>query len=207
MTLRYITDGDGNPVSFDQIYTEHVADIFQYVLRRVGVAADAEDLTSNTFYKALRGCRGFRHRGVSLSAWLYRIATNEVNAYFRRGGVRKRYVKMLRDDALDGERANVESELMRHEAFGLLSQSIRELKPLDQSLIALRYFENKPFADIAQIVGKRRTTVITRTHRALAKLKDLLEEKGIDYEGFRERLARSEQTHYNHTSLSAQASS
>ena len=64
---------------FDQLYDRHFEAIFRYVLRRVANVAEAEDLTAQTFYKALRRFWRFRWTGGNASAWLYRIATNEVN--------------------------------------------------------------------------------------------------------------------------------
>ena len=75
------TGGEGK-AAFGRLYDEHFEAIFRHVLLRVGDVA--EDLTSQTFFKALKGFWRLRLSGAPSAAWLYRIATNEVNSHFRR---------------------------------------------------------------------------------------------------------------------------
>ncbi len=73
------------PEGFEAIYERHFDSIFRYVLHRVANVAEAEDLTSQTFFKALRGIDRYRPgANGSAEAWLYRIATNELSSHFRR---------------------------------------------------------------------------------------------------------------------------
>ena len=75
-----------DPEAFGRIYDEYFPGIFRYILYRVADAALSEDLAAQTFYKALKYLGRFRWTGISISAWLYRIAANEVNSHFRRSG-------------------------------------------------------------------------------------------------------------------------
>ena len=74
--------------------------------------------------------------------------------------------------------------------FLTVNESLRRLRPDDQALIVLRYFEQKPFGEIAEILGKRPGTLTMRTHRALERLRAELKRRGIDHEGLREILDR-----------------
>ena len=74
--------GRSRSSTIEALYDAHFDAIFRYVVRRVGSVAEAEDLTAQTFYKALRSLRRFTEDNPK--AWLYRIATNEVNDHFRR---------------------------------------------------------------------------------------------------------------------------
>ncbi len=189
---QWIKDRQGNLVSFDQVYERYFQPIFNYILHRVADVAEAEDLTARTFYKALKSSWRFRWSGASIGSWLYRIATNEVHAFFRERNRRRLEPLTGEDDISDPlagsareELEQAERELAKNHIFLDLNASIRELDSEEQALLTLRYFEKKSFAEIAQILKKRPGTLTMRTHRALQKLKRKLEERGIDHEKIR----------------------
>lgn len=204
----YFRDEHGNLLHFEQIYDLYFDEIFRHILRRVGQVAEAEDLTAQTFEKVLQALGRFRFRGTPLSAWVYRIATNEVNSYFRKLKHRQAPPPTTETPSSllspEQELAEAEQELEKNHLFVALTACIRELKPIDQSLIVMRYLEKKSFSEIAQILKKRRGSVITRTHRALAKLKLLLEKRGIDDERFRKSIAEPASTTYSSGSVQAE---
>ncbi|MFC2073090.1 RNA polymerase sigma factor [Chloroflexota bacterium] len=73
--------GDAN--AFGSLYDLYYSNIFGYVLRRTANIQVTEDITSEVFFKALKNIAKFNWRGVPFSAYLYRIATNEIASYFR----------------------------------------------------------------------------------------------------------------------------
>ena len=179
---------DDYPTRFEELYDAHFDGIFRYLLHRLGNVAEAEDITSQTFFKAYRALPRFRWAEGRVSSWLYRIATNELNSYLRRP----------RPTSLEAgfgevrvERENAERILERHAAFLEVNEALRTLKPEDQALVALRYFEQKPFAEIAEILGRSTRVLTVRTHRALARLRRELDRRGMDHEGLRKALDRS----------------
>lgn len=178
-----------DPSAFGRIYDMHFDMIFKYILRRVGNVADAEDLAAQTFFNALKNLWRFRWTGASISSWLYRIATNEVNGFYRKSRKRTHTdIGKLTDRLADGknrpdqELEIAEETLTRQEAFLALNACVKELKPDEQSLIALRYFERKPYAEIAEVLGRKEGTLRMRAKRALEKLRIQLQKQGIDYE-------------------------
>jgi RNA polymerase sigma-70 factor (ECF subfamily) len=176
---------DRAETSFEKVYEAHFDAIFRYILHRVAGVAEAEDLTSQTFFKAMNGFGRFRWKDGSVSAWLYRIANNELASHFRRAG---RHAAST-VSAINGVRQELDSaerSLMRSELFCSVNQALRALRPEEQALIVLRYFEQKPFGEIAEILGKRPGALTMRTRRVLGKLKDELKRRGIDHEGLRE---------------------
>lgn len=204
----YFRDELGNLLNFEQIYDLYFDDIFRHILRRVGQVAEAEDLTAATFEKALQALGRFRWRGTPLAAWIYRIATNEVNSYFRKLK-RQQGAPILEETpseclSPEEELTEAEHDLAKSHLFVELTKCIRELKPLDQSLVVMRFLEKKSFPEIATILKKRQGSVITRTHRALAKLKVLLEKRGIDDERFRKSIAESRRATYSGGSVQAE---
>ena len=180
-------DSSSTRPSFEKLYDAHFDAIFRFVVYRVGNVAEAEDVTSQTFFKALRGYWRFRWLGGSASAWLYRIAANEVASHFRRRRPSRPLEELPALVLQEAEEA--ERSLSRNEIFVELTAALRRLQPDEQTLVVLRYLEEKPFQEIAEIVRKRTGTVTMRTHRALQKLKTDLEKRGVDHERFREGFA------------------
>lgn len=180
--------------AFDALYDAHFDAIYRYVLRRVADVNDAEDLTAETFFKALKSFWRVRFTGGNPSAWLYRIATNEVNSYYRARGVRtaKARARIEATEAMVSERRDAESELAKNRLFLDLHQALQRLPPNDQALIVLRYFEQQPYEAITRILGGRPGMLATRANRALKKLKNLLEQRGVDHEELRGILAAAE---------------
>lgn len=184
------TDSGAAEARFEAIYEEHFEAIFRYILHRVANVAEAEDLTSQTFFKALRSLGRFRWSGGSISAWLYRIATNEVASHFRRSSRHGRHQAVARINGVRRELESAERTMARNELYVSVNASLRTLRPDEQALLVLRYFEQKPFGEIAGILGRRPGTLTMRTHRALDKLRAELTRRGIDHEGIREVLDR-----------------
>lgn len=167
----------GASSKIEVLYDAHCDAIHRYVMRRVGRPEIAEELTAQTFYKALRSWRRFvddRPR-----AWLYRIATNEINDHFRRSAR-----TAPEPEPSSGPEA-ADRSLERHRLYDTLRGVLCELPPDDQTLIALRYFEQLSFPEIARIVGRRKGTAVMRTHRALKKLRERLQQRGIDHDSIR----------------------
>lgn len=161
---------------FDMYY-QKIAD---YVFHRVGDLPAAQDITSIVFFKAWHGLPQFEWRGLPFSAWLYRIASNETNTYFRQ----KKY-RPLSLDALFEETGfelpsehNVELDyiayqdtLTRHADFQLIQALLLMLPLKYQEVLALRFFEKKSITDIAAITGKNPNTVKSLLARGTEKLR------------------------------------
>lgn len=191
----YMIDIDGQAVAFDTVYDLYFDRIFNYILRRTANVSEAEDLTAQVFFLALRHASKKRQKPTNIQAWLYRIAGNEVNGYFR-SMKRRPPAASLADNPEAAELQDTEARrgdkvLAQHQAFLQLSAALRALKVEDQTVLALRFFENKTFEEIADILGKRTGAVTMRAHRALDRLKGELSQRGISYEGLRTATAGS----------------
>lgn len=162
----------GDAGAFGLLYDRHVAAIYRYVYYRVRDDAEAEDLTSEVFMRALRAMPRYEPRQAFL-AWLYRIARNAVIDRARRGG---RQVSF--EDALEHPHADQvvvpDTELLAHAASDALRAALRKLTPLQQEVIVLRFLEGYSTQDIARIVGKREGTVRGIQFRAIGALRQLI---------------------------------
>lgn len=166
-----------DPNYFGVLFDRYYPAIFGYVLRRVMDYDLARDVAAETFLKAFLKVQSFHWRGISISSWLYRIATNEVNQTFRKKRYRPEKLGsiiagnfLLIDDA---SREEMEEELSRHEEFMRVQQKLKTLETRYQEVIALRYFERKDNKEIAEILGKPEGTVKSLLSRGIEKLKVL----------------------------------
>jgi RNA polymerase sigma-70 factor, ECF subfamily len=177
-----------DPHVFGGIYEEYYPKMFRYALRRVGAVGIAEDITSETFFKALKSLWQFKWRNISFSAWLYKIATNEINYYFRCGGYRAVSLELLSEKGFDplarddvqAELDEAETQLHRHQDFLIVREEIGKLPEKYQEVIALRFFENKKICEVAEILGKKEGTIKSLLSRGLDMLRDNLNEGSHD---------------------------
>lgn len=172
-----------DPQAFGVLFDRYYSPIFGYVLRRVGKWNDAQDITSEVFFKALKSLWRYRWRGIAFSSWLYRIATNEVGMYFRKAGRAPLSLNQLMDesgfdpassDDLLAEKLEAERQLERHREFLLARSHITTLPLKYQDVITLRFFERKSIREIAEIVGKKEGTVKSLISRALQRLRSVM---------------------------------
>ena len=157
-----------NPRVFGELYDLHYPRIFGYVFRITGDYALACDITSETFLKAWIKIGAFHWKGISISSWFFKIASNEVNQYFRK----KKYApRALLDlsvcdrEALSkpGWFGDTSTETILHldqaEEFRNLHQKLSMLPAKYRQVIALRYFEDMSIAQIGEILSKKEGTV------------------------------------------------
>jgi len=169
------------PHAFAELYDQYYPKIFGYVLRRTANLEAAQDITSETFLKALGKLWQFRWRNVPFSSWLYRIATNEVNQYFRKAEYKKSIsMEELQEQGFelisphDPESALIEAQekLKQYQDFLEIQEKILRLPAKYQEIIALRFFEQKQIKEISEILGKKEGTVKSLLHRAVEKLRE-----------------------------------
>lgn len=166
----------GDPQAFSILYEKYYSKIFGYILKRVADVEIAEDITSETFLKALKKLWTFRWKGIPFSSWLYRIASNEIANFFRR---RKKivFLEKLPEPATDlnllEEIIEAQEELKKHKDFLVLYEKISQLSLKYQEVIHLRFFEKKKIKEIAEILGKKEGTIKSLLYRAIEKLRKL----------------------------------
>lgn len=172
---------DGDERAFSQLFDEYYDRIAGYAFRRVLEPDVAQDITANVFLKLVENIHKFEWRHEqSFNGWIFRIASNEVNSYFR-NQQKYRYLppeesaKFLESfSADDPARAKVEKELDENQRYVKLHKAIARLGQRDQEIIQLYYFENLPHKAVAEALGMREGAVRTAMHRAQTKLEKIL---------------------------------
>jgi len=160
---------------FLRYYTEYYDKIFNYILRNVYQRETAEDLTANTFLKALRSIKQNNPDITNINGWLYKIAANEVLMHYRY----RRGKTIVMMDAIPEELirdTSREESVEDHSRYVALQQALSRLKPEDRILIELYVFEHKSYPEIADILEQKESTLRSRICRITAKLKKMVDE-------------------------------
>jgi RNA polymerase sigma-70 factor (ECF subfamily) len=159
--------GDETAVSW--LYRRYAPRIYGYIAARVRDPALADDLTSDAFLRALEGLPHFEHRGISISAWLHRIAHDRVVDHFRRQA--RRPTLPLEDEFLpveDGFDREVDAQLRGEQ----LSRAIERLTAEQQAVILLRFVAGLKLSEIAYAMSKSTAAVKMLQLRALTRLRE-----------------------------------
>ncbi len=179
-----------DPHYFGLLFDKYHDKIYKYILHRTANIELSRDLTSDTFFKALKNINSFTWKSVSISSWLYRIATNEVNMYFRKyGGFNKtslediiniedRSYPLIQIEIKDAHR-----QLEDQNMFLELQKSLEKLKAKYQEVIVLKFFDELKIKEISEILNKSEGTVKSLIHRGLNKLRTRLKHSILFKEG------------------------
>ncbi|MFI5139645.1 MAG: RNA polymerase sigma factor [Sphingobacteriales bacterium] len=172
-----------DPAAFGAVFDCWYKPVFGYIMRRTADYDLSKDIAAETFLKAFLKIHSFKWRGVSLSAWLYRIATNELNQYYRSSKYKPQSLQQLLENpqmekllhyAADDERELLENELKAFDDYNLIRINLLKLDLKYQEVIALRYFEQKTNSEISLILDKNEGTVKSLLSRGLEKLRNML---------------------------------
>lgn len=169
-----------DPEAFGVLYDVYMRQIYAYTLKRVGRVEIAEDLVSLTFEKALRKVKDFKWQNVSFSSWLYTIASNTIIDFYRHRARRPQTDLDSIPEPKDGKEP-LDVSLSKRIFFEKVQEILPALEPDDQTVLALKFFEDKSNDEISQVVGLDKAHVAVRIHRALKKLRVELKKKNISY--------------------------
>ena len=146
-----VTRARDDAAALGMLYEKYYEYVYRFCVHRVYCKVAAEDITSSTFLAVAGkiGDFGGETEG-EFQAWLYAIAANHANSYIR---------KNLRQQELLKTNASIIIKQAQHSQssspdWPAVYSAIRKLKPLSQTIITLRYFENLTHEQIAQVVNK-----------------------------------------------------
>jgi RNA polymerase sigma-70 factor (ECF subfamily) len=160
-----------DPEAFRSIYTKYFKKIFLFVLHRVGEKQISADITQQVFLKSLTGLSKFQFKGLPFSAWLYRIAINECNDFFRK--TKKSRLVVLDEHHVENLFEELTHDNTQEELERRLPTILQKLNSDELQLIEFRFFERKPFKEIAEILAITETYAKVKTYRTLEKMKKL----------------------------------
>lgn len=172
----------GDRDAFGLIYDQYADTVFRFIYFRVGNRQLAEDLTADTFVRALRRIDTFDWQGRDLGAWLVTIARNLVADHFKSGRYR---LEVLTGDVLDADREDrgpegrPESAVIGHIVNLALIGAVNKLNPEQRECIVLRFLRGYLVAETALAMGKHEGAVKALTHRACLGLRRQLAATGL----------------------------
>ena len=164
--------GKGDAAAFGALYDRYVEAVYRYVFYRVRNDADAEDLVSDVFMRALRAIPRYEPR-VAFLAWLYRIARNAVIDRARRSHTQISFEDALAHPGVD-QVVEPDATILALSDKEAVRGALAKLTPLQQEVIVLRFVEGYSTHEIADLVGKREGTVRGIQFRALEALRALI---------------------------------
>ena len=164
-----IVDGAKNdPNKFGALYEKYFDRIFNFIYTQTDDEDLTADLCSQTFLIALDNVGKYEFRGVPISAWFYRIASNEVNKHFRKTKSQKIYSLDEVHLRLVFERGDEEYS---EETLAKLIDFMKGLSAEMLEVLQLRFFEEKDFKEVAFILDISESSAKMRTYRALDQLR------------------------------------
>lgn len=166
-----IENAKKDPKAFEVLYKKYFKGIYRFVHKKVQDDQESEDLVSKVFIKSFQGIKSFEYQGIPYSAWLYRVAMNESNQYFRKNKTRH----VVIDDKLgDSIALEIDWDTEREALLKNLPSVISSLNTNELELIEMRFYEDMSYKQMGFIIGITETNCRVKTHRALQKLKRLL---------------------------------
>lgn len=157
-----------NPAEFKPLYDKYYVQIFRFILKRTADESLSADICSQVFLKAMNKLHKYEYRGVPFSAWLYRIASNEVTQHFRQTG-KNRVVSI--NDSHVGDLVEDEYADNFEEKKAIMLEMLSDLKEEDMIMVELRFFEQRSFKEIAEILQMTETNAKVKTYRIIERMK------------------------------------
>jgi RNA polymerase sigma-70 factor, ECF subfamily len=172
----------GDRTAWDALVDAYWQRLFGYALRATGNSELAQDLVQETFLRIVQKLDRYDDQG-KFEAWLFRILVNLVRDHGRsksRHPTRSTTVESggQRSDMTDdmsGSSGTPFEPLTQREDVDRLHGALRKLSEGDRQILLLRHFADMPFKDIARTLNCPIGTVLARAHRALGKLRGLME--------------------------------
>jgi RNA polymerase sigma-70 factor (ECF subfamily) len=177
---RLVAAAQCQRVKFVALYDKYFSRVYRYIVQRVGVRQDAEDLTSLVFIEAMESLDNYREQG-SFAGWLFSIARRKVVDHYRRPNGEIPW-EMANGDELSSTARTPESWAIHDERLHRLAQELQTLAPEKQEVLAQRFFAGLKYKEIASVLGKSEGAIKMTVYRTLDELRErmLAVEEGQD---------------------------
>lgn len=161
---------------FEDIYRTYFNDVFLYIRRLSNDEHIAEEITSETFFKAIRSIDGFRG-DCDLRVWLCQIAKNCYFSYRKKAG-RTESLEEIRLPDTSAQAEAVEEWLIRQDEAARIRTVLHTVPEPYKEVFMWRVFAELSFKQIGQIFGKSENWACVTYHRAKGMLKARMEDNG-----------------------------
>ncbi len=161
-----------DPKQFRPLYERYFENIFAFIQKRTGDHSLSGDICSQVFLKAMQKIGKYQYKGVPFSAWLYRIAHNEVAQHYRNNS--KQRIVSIEEDQINDLIDELDYDFNKDILQDLLVLCLDQLSPDELNLIELRFFDKKPFKEIANILEITESNAKVKTYRITKKMKNII---------------------------------
>ncbi|MBU1203319.1 RNA polymerase sigma factor [Patescibacteria group bacterium] len=172
--IAFLRLKSGDSEAFGFFYDKYVKNIYRFIYIKVTNRQLAEDLTQEVFLKVWQHLVDKKNI-KSFQAFIFRIARNSVVDHYRASNSQElplEYISELADMS-----KSITTEVDKSIDAAVLLQEIRKLKPEYQEVLILRYIEDLSIDDISDVMQKDKNNIRVTLHRALNKLKQIIQEK------------------------------
>ena len=157
-------------MKFEQIYTTYFRDVYLYIRKLSNSEHIAEEVTSETFFKAMNSIESFR-RDCDIRVWLCQIAKNCYYSYLKKSG---------RTESLDNleipeQGISLEEQISQQDTAMQIQKTLHDVPEPYKEVFMWRVFAELSFKQIGQIFGKSENWACVTYHRARNKIKEKLE--------------------------------
>ncbi|MFN2464521.1 MAG: sigma-70 family RNA polymerase sigma factor [Candidatus Dormibacteria bacterium] len=159
-----------DPAAFQQLYDRYFDRVYSYVYYHCGNREQAEDITAATFQKGLEELPNFQWRGIPYSAWLYRVAANQLSRERRRPA----WLELQDSGHAADEAGQPEDMVVRLDQDVRLRQAIQSLPADQRQAILLRFFAGMRNREVGRVMNRSEGAVKLLVFRAVANLRRVL---------------------------------
>jgi len=165
-----VAAAQAEPDKFEALYEKYYHQLFHFVYQRTGHKDNSFDLCEQVFLKAMLNIKKYNYRNLPFSAWLFRIAISEIADFYRNHkkipvvNVEYEQLILLKEEINDSKGHDIEKML----------DCMQQLSLDEIRLIELRFFENRAFKEIGNILDITENNAKVKLYRILDKLKKIL---------------------------------
>ena len=165
----------GDTEAFGLLYDHYHVSVYRFLFYRTRSAPLAEDLTSETFFRALRNMKSFRWQGKDFGAWLMTIARNLATDHFKAGRTR---LEMTTEDMGDHDDTTEgpESVVLAGLTNELLLEALTQLPDEQRDCLVMRFLQGMSIAETAAVLGRSDGAVKQLQLRGVRNLAKLMPE-------------------------------
>ena len=157
-------------MEFEQIYTTYFRDVYLYIRKMSNDEHIAEEITSETFFKAMKSIDSFRG-DCDIRVWLCQIAKNCYSSYLKKAG----QTESIDNEEIAKLSTSFEEQLFRHDTTMQIQKILHDVPEPYKEVFMWRVYAELSFKQIGQIFGKSENWACVTYHRARNKIKEKLE--------------------------------
>ena len=155
---------------FDILYEKYFKKIYLFIYKRTFDEALSGELCSNVFYIAMCNIKIYKNQGFPFSSWLFKIASNELNGYYRKQKNAERHIHIESEHIVS---IIEEYDIDKEEVLQKIELHIASLSGEEIQILELRFFEKRAFKEIGYLLNITADNAKIKTYRIIDKLKSI----------------------------------